>query len=215
MPDTTPMMAAWAPWTSRTWVANSPPAPNMPTNPSRIGVIEVPPMSKPNPSRSPPRMSSNTTVISSSTPPTRAATAKTQSSTGIVIIRGRPTLPWRHRCAAPRGRARTGRRAPAAQHRAPDRPRKGRSSRRAGGPLSLRALGPETSAGSPPGPNRSCSHDSSGLGAVHRGPETDGGGAGGVGGERRARRPPARTGSRAACPAGTRAPAARCTPGAG
>ena len=45
-------------------------------------------------------MSSKTTVMRSSTPPTRAATAKTQSSIGIVIIRGRPTLPARRRSGA-------------------------------------------------------------------------------------------------------------------
>ena len=69
-------------------------------NPSRIGVKLVPPKSNPRPSRRPPRMSSKTTVISSRTPPTSAHTPKTQSSIGIVIIRGRPTLPAR-RLATP------------------------------------------------------------------------------------------------------------------
>ncbi len=81
------MIAAWLPWRSSTWVANRPPAPNMPMKPRRIGVIDVPATSMPMPSSRPPTTSSKTTVMSRSTPPTRADTAKTQSSIGIVIIR--------------------------------------------------------------------------------------------------------------------------------
>ena len=85
-----PTTAAWPPWTSRTWVANSPPTPNIETNDSSSGMSDTPPTSK---SKTAPRMSSSRTVISSSPPPTRAQTTKMKSSTGTSIIgaRGLPS----------------------------------------------------------------------------------------------------------------------------
>ena len=46
--------AACPPWTSNTWVASSPPAPNMAMKPSRSGVTDVPPISRPKRRRSRP-----------------------------------------------------------------------------------------------------------------------------------------------------------------
>ena len=40
-PKTVPTRAAWPPWTSRTWVANSPPTPNIEMNDSSSGISDV------------------------------------------------------------------------------------------------------------------------------------------------------------------------------
>ena len=45
-PKSVPTRAAWPPWTSRTWVANRPPTPNIEMNESSSGISDTPPMSK-------------------------------------------------------------------------------------------------------------------------------------------------------------------------
>ena len=115
--------AAWPPCTSRTWVANRPPTPNIETNDSSSGISDTPPTSK---SKTAPRMSSSRTVISSRPPPTSGADDEDEVLDRDVDHRRRglprPARARREDRIATRGPARVGRAASvgrAEQHRQP------------------------------------------------------------------------------------------------